>query len=115
MRILALLMASLLAVSAFAFLAAAPPARAAPTNISGQLIESAGSTSVLGGGNYRFIEFGSDAAFGVVWGNATHANNIYVVAIKARYLGVGQVYNATGALVDPNEPVKVYTIYAAQL
>ena len=115
MRILALLVAALLTVSALAFLAAAPPVQAATTNITGQLTESAGSTSALGGGNYRFIEFGSDAAFGVIWGNATHANNIYVVAIKARYLGVGQVYNATGALVDKNEPVKVYTIYAAQL
>lgn len=117
MRALALLVvASLLAVSALALVAVAPPARAATTDISGQLITSAGPTSAFGGGDYRFIQFGSDAAFGVVWGNASHANNIYVVAIKARYLGVGQVYNnATGALVDANEPVKVYTIYASQL
>ncbi len=115
MRLLTLLVASLLAVSALAFLATAPPAAAATTNISDQLVMSAGSTSAFGGGNYRYIQFGQDAAFGVVWGNATHANNIYVVAIKTRYLGVGQVYNSTGALVDKNELVKVYTIYASQI
>ncbi len=119
MRGITLLVAALLVVSALAFLGTAPPAQAATTDISGQLITSAGSTTVLGGGNYRFIQFGTgadtDAAFGVVWGNATHANNIYVVAIKARYLGVGQVYNGTGASVDKNEPVKVYTIYASQI
>ncbi len=117
MRALALLVvASLLAVSALAFVAVAPPVQAATTDVSGQLITSAGPTTAFGGGDYRFIEFGNDAAFGVVWGNATHANNIYVVAIKARYLGVGQVYNnATHALVDTNEPIKVYTIYASQI
>ncbi len=120
MRVLALLVvASLLAVSALAFVSVAPPVQAATTDVSAQLVTSAGPTTAFGGGDYRFIQFGTgpntDAAFGVVWGNATHANNIYVVAIKARYLGVGQVYNATGASVDRNEPVKVYTIYASQL
>jgi len=115
MRGITLLVAVLLTVSAFAFLAIAPPAQAATTNISGQLIESAGPTAAFGGGDYRFIEFGTDAAFGIVWGNATHANNIYVVAIKARYLGVGQAYYANGTRLAANQPVKVYTIYAAQL
>lgn len=110
-----LVVACLLAVSALAFLNVAPPAQAATTDISGQLTTSAGSTSAFGGGNYRFIEFGSDAAFGVIWGNTTHANNIYVVAIKARYLGVGQVYNLGGGLVVANQPVKIYTIYASQI
>ena len=94
MRILSLLVAVLLAVSAVALIASVPAARGATTNLSGQLTYSSGTTTLLGGGDYRFIEFGSDAAFGVLWGNATHANNIYVVAIKARYLGVGQVYYA---------------------
>jgi len=111
-----LLVAVLLAVSALAFLASAPSAQAATTYLNDRLLESAGPTSAFGGGDYRFIEFGTDAAFGVVWGNATHANSIYVVAIKARYLGVGQVYYASnGTLLKANQPVKVYTIYAAQL
>ncbi len=116
MRALTLLVVALLAVSTFALLAMAPPARAATTYLNGSLTESSGSTTAFGGGDYRFIEFGSDAAFGVVWGNATHANNIYVVAIKSRYLGVGQVYyGSNGTLIAANQPVKVYTIYAAQL
>jgi hypothetical protein len=115
MRAFTFLVAVLLAASALAFFGTAPPARAATTNLSGQLIESAGSTPAFGGGDYRFIQFGNDSAFGVVWGNATHANNIYVVAIKARYLGVGQAYWANGSLLEANQPIKVYTIYAAQL
>ncbi len=115
MRAITLLVAALLTVSAFAFLATAPAAQAATTNLSGQLIESAGSTTAFGGGDYRFVQFGNDSAFGVVWGNATHANNIYVVAIKARYLGVGQAYWANGTSFVANQPIKVYTVYAAQL
>ena len=115
MRAFTLFVALLLTVSALAFVAMAPAARAATTNLSGQLIESAGSTSAFGGGDYRFIQFGNDSAFGVVWGNATHPNNIYVVAVKARYLGVGQAYWANGTLLVANQPIKVYTVYAAQL
>jgi hypothetical protein len=116
MRALTLLVVALLAVSTFAFLATAPPAQAATTYLNDRLIVSSGSTSAFGGGDYRFIQFGSDAAFGIVWGNATHANNIYVAAIKTRYLGVGQVYfGANGTRLAANQPIKVYTIYAAQL
>jgi len=115
MRTISILVVALLIMSGLAFFAAVPAAQAAQTNLSGQLTYSAGSTSAFGGGDYRFIEFGADAAFGVVWGNATHANNIYVVAIKARYLGVGQVYYSNGSLLTANEPIKIYTVYAAQL
>ncbi len=115
MRAISLLVAALLLVSGLAFFAAVPTAQAATTDQSSQLTYSSGSTSAFGGGDYRFIEFGSDAAFGVVWGNTTHANNIYVVAVKARYLGVGQVYWSNGTLYKANQPIKMYTIYAAQL
>lgn len=116
MRAVTLLVAVLLTVSALALITAAPPVRAATTYLNDKLSESAGPTSAFGGGDYRFIEFGSDAAFGIVWGNASHANSVYVVAIKARYLGVGQIYYASnGTLLKANQPVKVYTIYAAQL
>lgn len=110
-----LVLAALLATTALAASVSAPSAGAATTYIGGQLLESQGGTSILGGGSYRFIAFGTDAAFGVLWGNASHANTIYVVAIKTRYLGVGQVYNQAGALLASNHVVKVYTVYAAQL
>ncbi len=115
MRIGTLLVVLLLVASALAFLGTSPGTEAATTNLSSQLVYASGSTTAFGGGDYRFIEFGTDAAFGVVWGNATHDNNIYVVAIKARYLGVGQVYASNGTRLAANEPVKVFTIYAAQL
>jgi hypothetical protein len=83
--------------------------------INTQLTEQSGSTGALGGGDYLFVRFGSDAAFGVVYGNATNHNGVYVVAIKARYLGVGQVYDQQGKQVASNRPIKIYTIYAIKL
>lgn len=116
MRAISLLVAALLVVSGLSIFAMVPTTvQATSTNVSGLLNYSAGSTTAFGGGDYRFIEFGKDAAFGVVWGNATHANYIYVVAIKARYLGVGQIYWANGTPITTNHPIKIYTIYAAQL
>ncbi len=115
MRAISLLVAALLLVSGLSLFAAVPTTQAAQTNQSNLLTYSSGSTSAFGGGDYKFIQFGSDAAFGVVYGNLTHDNNIYVVAIKARYLGVGQVYWANGTLYKANQLIKMYTIYAAQL
>ncbi len=115
MRILTLLVASLLIVSAVAFFAAAPGSQAATVDKTGQLVEYAGPTNALGGGSAVLVSFGTDAAFGVVYGNSTHANNVYVVAIKARYLGVGQIYNLQGQKIATNQTIKIYTIYAAQL
>ncbi len=105
----------LLISTAFAALAFAPPVQAQTTNLSDQLVESAGPTSALGGGNAVWVRFGTDAAFGIVYGNQTHPNNVYIVAIKARYLGVGQVYNSSGALIAANHTIKIYTLYAAKL
>lgn len=121
MHVKALVLAAALFATAFAVLpAASMPASAATTYLSQNLTVSAGPTDAFGGGDYRFIEFGTpatgtDAAFGVVWGNATRANNVYIVAIKARYLGIGQVYWSNGTRIIANKPVKIYTIYAAQL
>ncbi len=83
--------------------------------INAQLTEQSGSTGALGGGDYLFVRFGSDAAFGVVYGNATNHNGVYVVAVKARYLGVGQVYDQQGRQVASNRPIKIYTLYAIKL
>ena len=115
MNLKTLLIAAMLVTTALTALAVAPRASGATVYLNDQLVEAAGHTPALGGGDYRFVRFGTDAAFGVVWGNATLANNVYIVAIKARYLGVGQVYSQAGALLSPNHPIKVFTLYAAQL
>lgn len=109
------LIVAVLVSSVFTAIAMVPPANGATVYLNGQLVESSGFSLALGGGDYRFVRFGSDAAFGVLWGGATHANNVYIVAIKARYLGVGQVYNDSGQLIVANHPIKIYTLYAAQL
>ena len=92
---------------------AAWPASAA--DVQTQLTEETGPTDLLGGGDHRFIRFGADAAFGVLWGTAANPNNVYLVAIKARYLGVADVRTQAGASVDTDRPLKVYTIYAVKL
>ncbi len=114
MKVKALAAASLLLVTALAAMGAMPPASRA-TLINAQLTESSGPTSILGGGDHVFVRFGSDAAFGVVYGNATNPNNVYMVALKARYLGVGQVYTVDGQQVAANRPIKIYTLYAIKL
>jgi len=40
---------------------------------------------------------------------------VYFVAIKARYLGMAQVYDDKGNLVEANHSVKIYTLYAVKL
>lgn len=91
------------------------PTVLADTLINGQLSEATGATSMLGGGDHVFVRFGSDAAFGVVYGTTANPNNIYIVAIKARYLGLAQVVDTQDRAVGQNRPVKVYTLYAIQL
>ncbi len=110
----ALLVVLLLVATAVTVLVTAPTARAG-TFINDQLVEETGSTTALGGGDHVFVRFGTDAAFGVVYGTNTTHNNIYIVAIKARYLGVAQVVDQAGASVATNRPIKIYTLYAAKL
>lgn len=74
-----------------------------------------GPTDILGGGDHFFVRFGSDAAFGIVWGTPDNPNDIYVVSIVARYLGEAQVYNRQDQLVQANHTIKVYTMYAVKL
>src|SRR3989449_8598578 len=83
--------------------------------INGQLVEETGPTTALGGGDHVFVRFGSDAAFGVVYGTSANPNTIYIVAIKARYLGVAQVKDEQGRSYAENRPIKIYTLYAVQL
>ncbi len=90
-------------------------ASAAPLRLTDRLTTDTGTTTDLGGGEYFFVKFGADAAFGIVWGTETNENNVYFVAIKARYLGMAQVYDGEGNLVAENQTIKVYTLYAVKL
>jgi hypothetical protein len=111
----AILLALCLMATGIAAIFVSPPARAA-TYINDQLTEEPGATAALGGGEHIFLRLGTDAAFGIVYGtSATNRNNIYVVAIKARYLGVAQVVDSQGRSVLDNRAIKIYTLYAMKL
>ena len=104
-------LAAAIVLVAFAPLTAVP-ARADVTAVT----EEQGATTLLGGGDHRFIRFGDDAAFGVLWGTNATPNNIYLVAVKARYLGVADVTNgATGTTLASDRTIRIYTIYALKL
>lgn len=90
-------------------------ASAAPTSLSDKLTTETGTTTDFGGGHYFFVKFGSDAAFGLVWGTNETPNNIYFVAVKARYIGMAQVYDTEGNVVANNVSIKIYTVYAVKL
>jgi hypothetical protein len=114
MHIKAILIASCLLIVAFMAVFTSPPVKAAPY-INDQLVEERGDTAILGGGGHVFVRFGRDAAFGIVYGTTANPNNIYVVAIKARYLGVAQVVDSQGRSIIENRAIKVYTLYAMKL
>jgi hypothetical protein len=114
MHIKAILIASCLLIVALMAVFTSPPVGAA-TYINDQLVEERGDTAILGGGGHVFVRFGRDAAFGIVYGTTANPNNIYVVAIKARYLGVGQVVDSQGRSIIENRAIKVYTLYAMKL
>jgi len=92
-----------------------PTSKALTVDIRGQLTTSSGSTTLFGGGDHYFIRFGKDAAFGVVWGTSSTPNNVYIVAIKARYLGLATVRESSGTELNVSLPIKVYTMYAVRL
>jgi hypothetical protein len=93
-----------------------PPSTSAATVANDtKMTTDSGPTDILGGGNHFFVRFGSDAAFGIVWGTQSNPNDIYVVSIVARYLGEAQVYNRQDQLVQANHTIKVYTMYAVKL
>ncbi|MEW5748315.1 MAG: hypothetical protein AB1793_05980 [Candidatus Thermoplasmatota archaeon] len=95
----------------------AVPAQAAAEVVAldDQIETEDGATEVLGGGDHFFVKFGTDAAFGIVWGTEDNENAVYFVTIKARYLGLAQVYNMDGEMIEENATVKVYTMYAVKL
>jgi hypothetical protein len=109
-----ILVALCLIVTGIAAVFASPPSQAA-TYVNDQLVEERGTTAALGGGDHVFIRFGQDAAFGIVYGTTANPNNIYVVAIKARYLGVAHVVDSQGRSILDNRAIKIYTLYAMKL
>ena len=92
----------------------ASPASAA-TIVNEELTTSEGATDLLGGGDHFFVKFGTDAAFGIVWGTNETENNVYFVALKAKYLGFAQVYDKQGNIVEENHTIKIWTLYAVKL
>src|SRR5437870_6910281 len=110
----ALVIVLLLAATAIGVVVSAPAARSGAL-INSQLVEETGATAALGGGDHVFVRFGDDAAFGVVYGTTANPNDIYIVAIKARYLGVAQVFDQANTSVATNRPIKIYTLYALKL
>jgi hypothetical protein len=103
-----------MAMFVFGALLAVAPADA-EISLTDGLTTEAGATTALGGGDHFFVKFGTDAAFGIVWGTEDVPNNVYFVVVKARYLGVAQVYDADGNLLQENYTIKVYTMYAVKL
>ena len=108
----ALVVVLLMLVGAFA---APVSAASAPVTVTSKLTTDTGTTTDFGGGDYFYVRFGADAAFGIVWGTEEQPNNVYFVAIMARYLGMAQVYDREGNLVVGNHTIKIYTIYAVKL
>lgn len=96
-------------------LAIPAPASAETVDVSDKITTETGPIDILGGGDHFFVRFGNDAAFGIVWGTDDVENNVYFVAIKARYLGFAQVYDRNGEMLAENHTVKIYTIYAVKL
>ena len=88
---------------------------AGTVTLDSQIDVEDGATDILGGGDHFFVKSGPDAAFGIVWGTDTYENCVYFVAIKARYLGLAQVYNNDGEQVEDDREVKIYTMYWVKL
>jgi len=92
-----------------------PPVTAeGTTDLSAQITTETGTTTDFGGGDHFYLRFGSDAAFGLVWGTGENENNIYLVTAMTRYLGYADVYNAQGNALVEDHVVKVHTVYAVK-
>ena len=77
--------------------------------------EETGTTTDLGGGDYVFIRFNNDAAFGVIYGTPQNPNGIIIVAMHVRYLGVADVQDVNGASMGKTVPIPVLTVFAMKL
>jgi len=68
---------------------------------------------VLGGGEFIGIRNrDNDAMIGILYGTESDPNNVYVVSIFTRYLGVADIYGENGKELASGKPIPVRTIYA---
>jgi len=95
---------------------AVPSAEASPISVSqnSKITTEVGTTTDLGGGDHFYVKFGSDAAFGILWGTNQTPNNIYFVSYISRYLGSINVNEPNGTVLA-QKPLKIYTLYAVKL
>lgn len=93
---------------------ALPSASATTTNENGKITTESGTTTDLGGGDHFYVKFGTDAAFGVLWGTQQDPNNIYFVSYISRYLGNVNVNEPNGTSLA-QKPLKIYTLNAVKL
>jgi len=77
--------------------------------------EETGTTDILGGGDYVYVRFNKDAAFGVLYGTQQNPNSIIIVAMQVRYLGVANVKDVNGASIGKTVPIPVLSIFAMKL
>jgi hypothetical protein len=89
-------------------------AAAATTNQNGNITTESGTTTDLGGGDHFYVKFGSDAAFGILWGTQQDPNDIYFVSYISRYLGNVNVNEPNGTVLA-QKPLKIYTLNAVKL
>jgi hypothetical protein len=74
-----------------------------------------GFTNAWGGGDYVFISFRRDAAFGVIYGTETNPNSIIILAMHWRYLGFAEIYDEHGASMGKHASIKVLTVFGQKL
>jgi hypothetical protein len=89
-------------------------AATATTNENSKITTETGNTTDLGGGDHFYVKFGSDAAFGLLWGTQQDPNNIYFVSYISRYLGDVNVNEPNGTVLA-QKPLKIYTLNAVKL
>jgi hypothetical protein len=95
---------------------ALPAVNASPTTASenAKITTETGITTDLGGGNHFYVKFGSDAAFGILWGTQQDPNNIYFVSYISRNLGYLNVDEPNGTVLA-QKPLKIFTLNAVKL
>lgn len=99
-------------ITAFALPAAS--ASPAATSENSKITTEVGTTTDLGGGDHFYVKFGSDAAFGILWGTQKDPNNIYFVSYVSRNLGYINLDEPNGTVMD-QKPLKIYTLNAVSM
>ena len=80
-----------------------------------QLRTDSGTTTEFGGGDYKYVQFGKDARFGVIYGTSDHPNGVVILAAQSRLIGGADVFDANGARVGRSVPIPIYTVFAQKV